>query len=62
MVIAFQTIYDIESTGIVDKNTWNALVSAYNQTKEIIPEDYLYYEDKLYPGIFLSKGMTGDDI
>ena len=62
MVIAFQTIYDIESTGIVDKNTWNALVSAYNQTKEIIPEEYLYYEDKLYPGIFLSKGMTGDDI
>lgn len=62
MVIAFQTEYDIAATGIVDKNTWNALVTAYNQTKEIIPEEYLYYEDKLYPGIFLSKGMSGDDI
>ncbi len=62
MVIAFQTEYDIDATGIVDKNTWNALVTAYNQTRQIIPEEYLYYEDKLYPGIFLSKGMSGDDI
>ena len=62
MVVAFQTDYDIEATGVVDKNTWNALVTAYNQTRETIPEEYLYYEDKLYPGIFLSKGMSGDDI
>ena len=62
MVIAFQTSNNIEANGIVDKNTWNALVTDYNQTKELIPEEYLYYEDKLYPGIFLSLGMTGDDI
>ena len=62
MVIAFQTSNNIEADGIVDKNTWNALVTSYNQTKESIPEEYLYYEDKLYPGIFLSRGMTGDDI
>ena len=62
MVIAFQTSNNIEANGIVDKNTWNALLTAYNQTKELIPEEYLYYEDKLYPGIFLSLGMTGDDI
>ena len=62
MVIAFQTSNNIETDGIVDKNTWNALVTTYNQTKESIPEEYLYYEDKLYPGIFLSLGMTGDDI
>lgn len=62
MVVAFQSDYNIEATGIIDKNTWNALVTAYNQTRETIPEDYLYYEDKLYPGIFLSKGMSGDDI
>ena len=62
MVIAFQTSNNIEANGIVDKNTWNALVTSYNQTKELIPEEYLYYEDKLYPGIFLSLGMTGDDI
>ena len=62
MVIAFQTSNNIEANGIVDKNTWNALVTDYDQTKELIPEEYLYYEDKLYPGIFLSLGMTGDDI
>lgn len=62
MVIAFQTSNNIEADGIVDKNTWNALLTSYNQTKESIPEEYLYYEDKLYPGIFLSLGMTGDDI
>ena len=62
MVIAFQTSNNIEADGIVDKNTWNALLTSYNQTKELIPEEYLYYEDKLYPGIFLSLGMTGDDI
>lgn len=62
VVIAFQTSNNIEADGIVDKNTWNALVTSYNQTKESIPEEYLYYEDKLYPGIFLSRGMTGDDI
>ena len=62
MVIAFQTSNNIEADGIVDKNTWNALLTSYNQTKGLIPEEYLYYEDKLYPGIFLSLGMTGDDI
>ena len=62
VVIAFQTSNNIEADGIVDKNTWNALVTSYNQTKGLIPEEYLYYEDKLYPGIFLSLGMTGDDI
>lgn len=62
VVIAFQTSNNIEADGIVDKNTWNALLTSYNQTKGLIPEEYLYYEDKLYPGIFLSLGMTGDDI
>lgn len=62
MVIAFQTIKDLPATGIVDKTTWNALIETYNDTRNMIPEEYLYYEDKIYPGIFLSKGMEGDDI
>ena len=62
VVIAFQTSNNIEADGIVDKNTWNALLTSYNQTKGLIPEEYWYYEDKLYTGIFLSLGMTGDDI
>lgn len=62
MVMSFQTAYEKEATGIVNRETWNDLVTAYNQIKVEIPSEYLYYEDKLYPGIFLSKGMTGDDI
>ena len=62
MVMSFQIAYEKEATGIVNRETWNDLVTAYNQIKVEIPSEYLYYEDKLYPGIFLSKGMTGDDI
>ena len=62
MLMSFQTAYGKDATGIVDRETWNDLVTAYNQTKTEIPSEYLYYEDKIYPGIFLSKGMTGDDI
>lgn len=62
MVLAFQKLKGIEETGIVNNITWNTLVDTYNETKENIPNEYLYYEDKLYPGIFLSKGMEGDDV
>ena len=62
MLMSFQTANGKDATGIVDRETWNDLVTAYNQTKTEIPSEYLYYEDKIYPGIFLSKGMTGDDI
>ncbi len=62
MVMAFQTIYGKVATGIVDRETWNDLVTAYNQTRQEIPKEYLRYKDKIYPGIFLSKGMSGDDI
>ncbi len=62
MVMSFQTAYEKKATGVVDREVWNDLVTAYNQIKKEIPKEYLYYEDKLYPGIFLSKGMTGDEV
>lgn len=61
-VKAFQSKYNIEATGIVDANTWKALVEAYNQTLQKIPEEYLKYQSEFYPGIVLSKGMNGPDI
>ena len=61
-VKAFQSKYNIEATGIVDANTWKALVEAYNQTLQKIPEEYLKYQSEFYPGIVLSKGMSGPDI
>lgn len=61
-VKAFQGKYNIEATGVVDANTWKALVEAYNQTLQKIPEEYLKYESEFYPGLVLSKGMSGPDI
>lgn len=62
MVIAFQNKYNLEPTGIVEANTWKAIVEAYEQTLNAIPKDFLIYEDEFYPGFVLSKGMRGNDI
>lgn len=62
VVRAFQKEYNILETGIVDSNTWKAIIEAYDQTKKTIPNEYLIYVDEFYPGIFLSKGMQGEDI
>lgn len=62
MVIAFQNKYNITTNGIVDANTWKALKEAYDQTLAMIPKEYLSNIDELYPGLFLSKGMEGDNI
>ena len=62
MVIAFQNKYNITANGIVDANTWKALKEAYDQTLAMIPKEYLSNIDELYPGLFLSKGMEGDNI
>ncbi len=62
LVKAFQEKYNILATGIVDSNTWKAIIEAYEQTLKTIPAEYLEYIDQFYPGIFLSKGMQGEDI
>lgn len=62
MVIAFQNKYGLQATGNVDPATWQALLEAYEQTLQTIPTEYLEYEDKFYPGLFLSKGMSGEEI
>lgn len=62
MVKAFQEKYNIQVTGIVDRNTWRAIVEAYFQTLRTIPKEYLVYTDEFYPGLILSKGMTGEAI
>lgn len=62
MVIAFQKKYNIPVTGIVDSNTWKYIQEAYDQTLEVIPVEYLTYQNEFYPGRILSKGMAGEDI
>ena len=47
MVIALQNKYNLEPTGIVEANTWKAIVEAYEQTLNAIPKDFLIYEDEV---------------
>lgn len=62
VLIAFQKKYDIPATGIVDANTWRAIRLIYSQTISTIPKEYMVYVDEFFPGLFLSKGMTGSDV
>lgn len=62
MIMDFQKKYNLEVTGITDRNTWNKLQEIYKQTLDHIPEKYKEYEDEIYPGRFLSLGMQGDDV
>ncbi len=62
MLIAFQNQYNLPATGIVDANTWKALKEVYQQTMEKVPRECLMGLNEFYPGRYLSRGMTGDDI
>ncbi len=62
MVVAFQNKYDITATGEVDANTWKAIKEAYRQTIAKVPTDCLCNVNEFYPGRYLLRDMTGDDI
>ena len=60
--MAFQNKYNIPATGIVDANTWKYIIEDYDQTLKTIPTEYMTYINEFYPGIVLSKDMSGSDI
>ena len=62
LVTLFQKKYNLPQTGIVNKKTWKLIKEVYEQTINTIPSTYYTVLDEFYPGRFLSKGMTGDDI
>ena len=51
-----------KADGIVDANTWRALKEAYNQTIAKVPTNCLCNVNEFYPGRYLLRDMTGDDI
>lgn len=61
-VIAFQNKYNLTANGIVDADTWKVLRDVYQQTLKSIPEEYLNNLNEFFPGIYLSKGMTGEEV
>lgn len=62
VVKAFQRKYNLDSDGVVDRETWRILREVYRQTIRNVPSEYYTVLNEFYPGRFLSKGMTGDDI
>ena len=62
MVKNFQKKYNINETGVTDRETWNKILEVYQNTINNIPTSYNEVVDEIYPGRFLSHGMSGDDV
>ena len=58
----FQQYYGLPVTGVMNTATWNVLNRIYSETVEFLPEGYSGEYGKLYPGYFLSEGMSGQNV
>lgn len=58
----FQSQYGLEVTGVADRNTWDNIVSVYLDALESLPPDYAGSYAKVYPGYFLTPGMSGENV
>lgn len=58
-VEAFQRYYGLTVDGIVGRNTWNAVIDAYNDILRSLPADFTGYSSLLYPGYYITRGASG---
>ena len=58
----FQAQNGLAADGIVGRQTWNALTNVYNRTVNSLPTEYLDKADEIYPGRFLSRGQSGEEV
>lgn len=61
-VEAFQRLYAINVTGVVDAETWNTLFNVYRGIVTSAPEFYSGIPISPYPGYALSLGMQGNEV
>lgn len=61
-VIAFQEKYGLEPTGQINRETWNKILEVYNLAIQTLKQQYVSESEKIYPGIILTPGSSGDDI
>ena len=61
-VRTFQREYGLTPDGIVGRNTWNAIVNAYDSTLNSLPDEYRSYSSLLYPGYTLTTGSSGNAV
>ncbi|MBE6839324.1 MAG: spore cortex-lytic protein [Ruminococcus sp.] len=59
-VKAFQKLFGLEPTGIVDEDTWNEIYRAYAGIIESVPAPSPENNIALYPNIVLSEGITNE--
>ncbi len=59
-VKAFQQVFGLPQTGIVDRATWNDMNRAYNGIVENVPIDINSENAVLYPGTILTEGVTSE--
>ena len=58
-VYTFQNAYGLPVDGVVGRDTWNKLLSVYDQLLRDLPQDYQNYIEQVYPGRFLVLGDEG---
>lgn len=61
-VMAFQQVYGLEPTGVLDRATWNRIIQAYDDTLASVSPEILEESIEIYPGRYLTLGMTGEDV
>ncbi len=58
----FQSYYGLPVTGVVNTDTWNRINKVYIDTVSSLPEEYSGGRAKLYPGYFLTEGISNQDV
>lgn len=58
----FQANRGLRVDGITGRETWNALVNAYDEAIASIPPQYRESADEIYPGRALAPGQTGRSV
>ena len=61
-VKAFQQSQGLPESGVVDRQTWDALYSRYTSLVAGLPADFRGTGAAIYPGTPLRRGMNGDSV
>lgn len=62
MVMAFQRKYGLPVTGTFNYTDWQRLREVYDKMLKSPTTSQVNFIDELYPGYFLTKGVTGEDV